>query len=99
MTAYSKVYNALTDGRARPRAEVVQLLADLRREYGQDLAAAVEKDLDGEYRRAETDTNAEFRRKRQKYGIAMRTLTLVRDFASNPRSFTTPAQRDPRSTP
>ncbi|MCX4575662.1 hypothetical protein OHB41_21200 [Streptomyces sp. NBC_01571] len=99
MNAYGKVYDALTDGRPRPRAEVVQLLADLRREYGQELADAVEKDLDGQYRRADTDTNAEFRRKRQKYGIAMRTLALVREFASNPRSFTTPAQRDPRSTP
>ncbi|MGW3847136.1 hypothetical protein [Streptomyces fagopyri] len=77
----------------------MQLLATLRREYGHDLAVAVEKDLDGQYRRADTDTNAEFRRKRQKYGIAMRTLALVREFASNPRSFTPPAQRDPRSTP
>lgn len=99
MTAYSRVYKALTDGQAHPRSEVVQLLADLRREYGRDLADAVEKDLDGRYRRTDTDTDAEFRRKRRKFGAAIRTLNLVRDFASSPRSFTPPAQRDHRSTP
>ncbi|MFE4547568.1 hypothetical protein [Streptomyces sp. NPDC056785] len=99
MTAYSRVYDALADGRARTHAEVVQLLADLRREYGRDLADAVEKDLVGEYRRAPGDTDGVFRRKQRRFGAAMRTVNRFREFAANPRSFTPPAQRDHRSTP
>ncbi|MBK3563186.1 MULTISPECIES: hypothetical protein [unclassified Streptomyces] len=99
MSAYSTVYQALTSSRALRPDEAAQMLGSLRREFGQELADAVERTLDGQYRRAETDTDAEFRRKRRKFGAAIRTLNLVREFATNPRGFTTPAQRDSRSTP
>lgn len=99
MSAYSKAYQALTTGRALSHTDTAALLSSLRREFGQELADAVESTLDGQYRRTETDTDAEFRRKRRKFGAAIRTLNLVREFATNPRGFTTPAQRDPRSTP
>ncbi|MFM9602729.1 hypothetical protein [Streptomyces turgidiscabies] len=99
MSAYSTAYQALTSGRALRPDEAAQLLGSLRQEFGQELADAVEQTLDGQYRRTETDTDAEFRRKRRKFGAAIRTVNLVRQFATNPRGFTPPAQRDPRSTP
>lgn len=99
MSAYSKAHQALTSGQPLSSADAAALLGDLRKEFGQELADAVERTLDGQYRRTDTDTDAEFRRKRRKFGAAIRTLNLVREFATNPRGFTTPAQRDPRSTP
>ncbi|MEU1141830.1 hypothetical protein ABZ392_33980 [Streptomyces sp. NPDC005885] len=99
MSAYSTAYQALTRGQPLSDTDAAALLSSLRREFGQELADAVERDLDGKYRRTETDTDAEFRRKRRKFGAAIRTVNLVRQFATNPRGFTTPAQRDPRSTP
>lgn len=98
MTAYSRAYEALTGSRPLSKVEAAALLGSLRQEFGQELADAVERDLDGQYRRAEADTDSEFKRKRRKYGAAIRTVNKVREFASNHRGFTPPAQHDPRST-
>lgn len=98
MTAYSRAYEALTSSRPLSKAEAAALLGRLRTEFGQQLADAVEQDIDGKYRRTETDSDAEFKRKRRKFGAAMRTVNRVREFASNSRGFTPPAQHDPRST-
>ncbi|MFF3310535.1 hypothetical protein [Streptomyces sp. NPDC002952] len=99
MSAYSNAYRALTSGQPMSRTDAAILLSLLRQEFGKELADAVEKSLDGQYRRTETDTDAGFRRKKRQFGAAMRTVALIREFASNPRGFTAPAQRNHRSTP
>ncbi|MGI3199621.1 hypothetical protein ACRJ4W_15320 [Streptomyces sp. GLT-R25] len=88
MSAYSKAFQALTGGRALRSDEAAALLAQLRKETGDELAAAVERELSGQFRRAETDTDAEFRRKRRQYGAAMRTVNRLREIAST-RTITT----------
>ncbi|MBQ1096295.1 hypothetical protein KBY55_09380 [Streptomyces sp. b94] len=88
MSAYTTAFQALTGGRALRPDEAAALLARLRKETGDELAAAVERELSGQFRRTETDTDAEFRRKRRAYGAAMRTVNRLRELAS-PRTTTT----------
>ncbi|MDT0567869.1 hypothetical protein RM704_10375 [Streptomyces sp. DSM 3412] len=97
MSAYTTGFQALTSGRALRPDEAAALLADLRREAGQELADALEKDLDGKYRRTDTDTDGEFRRKRRKYGAAMATVNRLREFAASSLLLSPPHQRN-RST-
>ncbi|MEU4170973.1 hypothetical protein AB0F46_29350 [Streptomyces sp. NPDC026665] len=99
MSAYNTAHQALTSGQALSGPDAAALLRTLRTEFGTELADAVERDLADQYRRAETDTDAGFRRKQRRFGAAMRTVTRLREFASNPLGFTTPAQRDNRSNP
>ncbi|MFD3614467.1 hypothetical protein ACFWWT_04290 [Streptomyces sp. NPDC058676] len=81
MSAYSTAYKALTSGRAMRPGEAAQLLADLRRETGEELADAVEAQMSGQYLRAATDTDGLFRMKRRKYAAAMSVLTAFRALA------------------
>ncbi|MFE0727898.1 hypothetical protein ACFW2X_06540 [Streptomyces antibioticus] len=96
MSAYDRAHHALTTGQPLTPADATRLLADLRRETGTQLADAVEKQLDGKYRRTRDDTDASFRKKRVRYGIAMRTVNAVRALARNTPNF--PHQRDRRSS-
>lgn len=96
MSAYSSVYRALTSGRPLRPGEAAQLLADLRRETGEELTDAVEKQLDGKFRRTPTDTDGSFRKKRLHYGASMRVVNAFRALAQAPRP-TIPHQRN-RST-
>ncbi|MFE6284399.1 hypothetical protein [Streptomyces sp. NPDC057877] len=98
MSAYSRAYQALTTGRALRPGEAAQLLADLRKESGTELADAVEKQLDGKYRRADGDSDTAFRRKRQTYGAAMRIVNAFRHLAAAPSHPNIPNQRNDRST-
>ncbi|MBQ0827654.1 hypothetical protein [Streptomyces tagetis] len=82
MSAYSTAYQALTRGRPLRPAEAAQLLAALRRETGEELADAVERDLSGTCRRGPQDTDAEFRRRRRDFGAAMRVVNAVRNAAA-----------------
>ncbi|MGW3442222.1 hypothetical protein [Streptomyces sp. NPDC001076] len=84
MSAYSTAYQALTSGRPLSPSEAAQLLADLRKEFGTELADAVEQQLDGQFRRTPTDTEAEFRRKRRKFGGAMDAVNRFRRLATSP---------------
>ena len=68
MSAYAEVLQVLTTGRQLDPADAVQLLARLRKETGEELAASVEKQIDGKYRRTETDSDAAFRKKPEKKG-------------------------------
>ncbi|MFF5984373.1 hypothetical protein ACFY78_36580 [Streptomyces olindensis] len=97
MSAYSRAYRALTRGRSLRPDEAAALLAQLRKETGEELAAAIEQELDGQFRRNDTDTDAEFRRKRRKYGAAMRTVNRFRELAASPLRTSMPHQRT-RST-
>ncbi|MFS4107514.1 hypothetical protein [Streptomyces sp. PD-S100-1] len=96
MSAYSTAFQALTAGRALRPGEAAQLLAELRRETGEELAAAVEKQLDGKFRRTATDTDGRFRKKRLHYGASMRVVAAFRALAQAQRP-TIPNPR-PRST-
>ncbi|WP_432041464.1 hypothetical protein [Streptomyces cadmiisoli] len=98
MSAYSRAYQALTSGRPLRADEAAQLLAELRTEAGTELADAVEKQLDGKYRRTEADTNGSFRKKRQTYGVAMRVVAAFRALAAAPSHPSIPNQRETRST-
>ena len=84
MTVYSDAFKALTTGRALRPDEAAQLLTDLRKETGTELADAVEQQLDGQFRRSPTDTDAEFRRKRRRYGGAMDAVNRLRRLATSP---------------
>ncbi|WP_445524751.1 hypothetical protein [Streptomyces cyslabdanicus] len=97
MSAYSSVYQALTSGRPLRPGEAAQLLADLRRETGDELADAIERDLSGKYRRGPQDTDGEFRKKRRQYGAAMRIVKALRSLAAVPIHPAFPHQRN-RST-
>ncbi|MET9729627.1 hypothetical protein ABZZ79_02870 [Streptomyces sp. NPDC006458] len=98
MTAYSTAYEALTSGRPLRPGEASQLLAALREEFGTELADAVEKQLDGQYRRTEADTNGTFRKKRVTYGASMRIVAAFRHLAAAPYRPIIPNPRDNRST-
>ncbi|MCI3240242.1 hypothetical protein [Streptomyces spinosisporus] len=98
MSAYAKAYRALTSGRALRPGEAALLLADLRKEFGTELADAIEQQLAGKYRRTDTDTDAAFKRKQRAYGAAMRVVNTVRHLAAAPLRPTLPHQRDNRST-
>ncbi|MEU6535565.1 hypothetical protein [Streptomyces sp. NPDC047000] len=97
MSAYTAAFKALTAGRALRPCEAAQLLADLRRETGEELADAVERQLSGKFRRADTDTDGAFRKKRMHYGASMRVVNAFRALAraSHPDF---PNQRTDRST-
>ncbi|CAL9303065.1 hypothetical protein [Streptomyces sp. SudanB91_2054] len=82
MSAYTTAFQALTASRALRPDEAAALLAQLRKEIGDELAAAVERELSGQFRRTDTDTDAEFRRKRRAYGAAIRTLNRIRQLAA-----------------
>ncbi|MFM9675820.1 hypothetical protein [Streptomyces brasiliscabiei] len=97
MSAYSKAFQALTSGRALRPDEAAALLVDLRKEAGEELADALEKDLDGKYRRTDSDTDGSFRRKRRAYGAAMAVVNRLRKFAASPFLLSPPNQRN-RST-
>ncbi|MFB6943222.1 hypothetical protein ACFWGL_16990 [Streptomyces sp. NPDC060286] len=97
MSAYTTAYQALTRGRPLPPGEAARLLAQLRKETGDELAAAVERELSGQYRRTDTDSDASFRRKRREYGAALRVLDRIRQTAAGPCRPTTPNQLN-RST-
>lgn len=98
MSAYSRVYQALTSGRALKPGEAAEMLAALRRETGTELADAIERQLDGQYRRTDTDTNASFRKKRAQYGASMRIVNAFRALATAPGRPVLPNQRNHRST-
>ncbi|MBL1108028.1 hypothetical protein JK361_26145 [Streptomyces sp. 5-8] len=97
MTAYSTAYQALTSGRALRPGEAAQLLANLRKETGDELADAIEQQLSDKYRRTDTDTDGDFRRKRRQYGAAMRVINTIRHLAAAPVQPTIPNPRH-RST-
>ncbi|MGW4883397.1 hypothetical protein [Streptomyces murinus] len=97
MSAYSTAFRALTAGRALRPADAAQLLADLRREFGEEAADAIEQDLSGQFRRTPTDTDGAFRRKRRDYGAAMRIVNAFRHLAAAPLRPTLPPQHN-RST-
>jgi hypothetical protein len=93
MSAYTSVFQALTRGRALHPHEAAKLLAQLRKETGDELAAAIQHELSGQYRRGDSDTDSSFRRKRREYGAAMRVVDRVRAFAASPLRTTMPNQR------
>ncbi|MGQ4358516.1 hypothetical protein [Streptomyces sp. SAS_272] len=98
MTAYTTVFKALTAGSALRPGEAAQLLAALRQETGEELADAIETQLDGKFRRTGDDTDASFRKKRVRYGISMRIVNALRALAKAPHLSNFPHQRNNRST-
>ncbi|MGW6009661.1 hypothetical protein [Streptomyces sp. NPDC055210] len=98
MNIYSQAFHALTSGQPLSETDAKSLLGQLRQEFGQELADAAERQIDGEYEPTDTDTSSAVRIKRHKRGAAVRTVYLIRQLAKNPRGFTPPTQRDPRST-
>ncbi|MFE2045698.1 hypothetical protein ACFXAZ_33245 [Streptomyces sp. NPDC059477] len=99
MSAYTTAYQALTAGRPLSPAETARLLSQLRKETGDELAAALERELDGRYRRGPTDTDGSFRRKRRDFGAAMSVVNRLRDLAASPLPTTPPHQRNREHTP
>lgn len=99
MSAYSKAHQALTSGRPLRPGEAAQLLADLRKEFGTELADAVENQLTDKYRRTADDTDSSFRRKKRAYGASMRIVAAFRHLAATPLRPIIPNMRNNRSTP
>ncbi|MFG2963536.1 hypothetical protein ACGFZS_09630 [Streptomyces sp. NPDC048288] len=99
MSAYTTAFQALTGGRALRPDEAARLLADLRTETGAELVTAAEKQLehDPDFLRGPKDTEAEWRRKRRKYGAAMDAIGRLRRLASTSLP-NVPHQRNNRST-
>lgn len=98
MSAYNRAYQALTSGRPMCPDEAAQLLADLRTETGIELAGAVEKQLDGKFRRQDGDSETAFRNKKRVYAASMRVVQAIRRLAAAPIRPNFPQQRDNRST-
>lgn len=98
MSAYSRAFQALTSGRALRADEAAQLLADLRKENGDELADALGKHATEQYRPKPTDSKADDRRKRRAYGAVMRAANLAREIAGSPFRATIPPQSNNRST-
>ena len=96
MSAYVTVLEALTTGRALDPTAAVQLLADLRRETGEQLADGIEKQLDGKFIRTAADSDTSYRKKRTTYGTAMRIVNAFRALARATKPF--PHQHTDRST-
>ncbi|MFG2277566.1 hypothetical protein ACGFNQ_02610 [Streptomyces asoensis] len=96
MSAHAKVLQALTTGQALDPSAAVQLLADLRKETGEQLADAIAAQLDGHFGREPGDSDTRFRKKRTTYGTAMRIVNAFRALARAPQSF--PHQNTDRST-
>ncbi|MFE8011472.1 hypothetical protein ACFU3O_01890 [Streptomyces antibioticus] len=86
MSAGGAAFAALTSDRAMSPGDAVKLLAVLRQEMGEDLAAAIEKRLDGQFRRTGTDTENTFRRKKVVFAASMRVVQAVRDLTRVPRT-------------
>ncbi|MFI0530269.1 hypothetical protein ACH3XX_09495 [Streptomyces scabiei] len=97
MSAYTTAFKALTSGRALRPDEAAALLVALRKEAGEELATALEADLNGKFRRTDTDTDGSFRRKRRAYGAAITVVNRLREFAASPLLLSPPHQRN-RST-
>jgi len=98
VSAYSRAYQALTSGRALRPDEAAQVLADLRKEHGNELADALSTHATERYQTKPTDTRADDRRKRRAYGAVMRAANLAREIASSPFRSTIPPQSNNRST-
>ncbi|WP_406200042.1 hypothetical protein OG331_25000 [Streptomyces sp. NBC_01017] len=94
MSAYSRAYQALTSGRPLRPDEAAQLLAELRKEHGDELADALGKHATEQYRPKPTDSKADDRRKRRAYGAVMRAANLAREIAASPFRATVPPQGD-----
>jgi hypothetical protein len=94
VSAYSNAYKALTSGRALRPDEAAQVLADLRKEHGDELADALGKHATEQYEPKPSDTRAEDRRKRRAYGAVMRAANLAHEIASSPFRTTVPPQGD-----
>jgi hypothetical protein len=97
VSSYTTAFQSLTRGRALRPDEAAALLTALRKEFGQELADAVQAHVSEEHLPAETDTYAAARRKRRAYGAAMRVVNRVREFAASPLLLSPPDQRN-RST-
>ncbi|MFD3835358.1 hypothetical protein ACFWWC_03750 [Streptomyces sp. NPDC058642] len=98
MSAYAEVLQALTaDSRLEP-SDAEQLLARLRKETGEELAEAVEKQLDGRFRRQAGDSETAFRNKKRVYAASMRVVQAIRRLGAAPVRPNFPHQRDNRST-
>ncbi|MEU0199172.1 MULTISPECIES: hypothetical protein [unclassified Streptomyces] len=98
MSAYSRAFQALTSGRAMRPEEASQVLADLRRDYGDELVNALVAHATERYRPKPTDSRADDRRKRRAYGAVMRAANLAREIAASPFRPTIPPQSNNRST-
>ncbi|MEU8711668.1 hypothetical protein [Streptomyces sp. NPDC048663] len=86
MSAGGAAYAALTSDQPMAPAAAVQLLAALRQQMGEDLAAAIEKQVDGSCRRVDGDTANTFRRKRAVFAASMTVVQAVRDLTRVPRT-------------
>lgn len=94
MSAYAEVLQILTTERRIDPTDAVQLLARLRSETGDELAAAVEQQLDGRFRREPGMTETAFRNRKRVYAASMRVLQAVRHLAAAPiNPFPTPRNR------
>lgn len=97
MSAYTRAYQALTTGRPLRPGEAAQVLAELRTEYGEELATALAAHAKDKYAPKPSDTRADERRKRRSFGAVLRAAALAREIAASPFRATIPHQND-RST-
>ncbi|MCG7204005.1 hypothetical protein [Streptomyces arenae] len=98
MSAYYRAHRALTSGQALRPAEAAQLLAELRRENGEQLADAIAAQLDGTCRRAPGDSAAAYRKKSWTFATVMRVVANIRRLSALPVSPTIPNPRTNGST-
>jgi hypothetical protein len=96
VSAHAEVLQLITTERRLDPTDAVQLLARLRKETGEELAAAAEKHLDGRFRREPGMTETAFRNRKRVYAASMRVLQAVRHLAAAPRPLPNPRNR---STP
>lgn len=97
MSAYSKAYRALVAG-GMPAPEAAALLADFRRELGEELAAGLLARSAEKYGAKPTDSHSVNRRRTARYGAAKDAAAWVTAATITSRLTTTPQQRDNRST-
>ncbi|MFJ8054907.1 hypothetical protein [Streptomyces sp. NPDC096142] len=93
MSTYAEVLQVLTTERVLDPTDAVQLLARLRQETGEDLAAAAEKQLDGRFRREPGMTEVTFRNRKRVYAASMRVLQVIRQLSAAPHPLPNPRNR------
>lgn len=97
MSAYPQAYRGLVAG-GMPAPEAAALLADVRRELGEELAAGLLARSAEKYGAKPTDSHSVNRRRTARYGAAKDAADWILTATASGRLTTTPQQRNNRST-
>lgn len=97
MSAYARAYRGLVAG-GMPAPEAAQLLADIRRELGEELSAGLLARSAEQYGAKPNESHSVNRRRTARFGAARDAAAWLITATTTGRLTNTPQQRDNRST-